>query len=195
MKLVSLLVLFIGMGLMACSSPNVPLTNVYKAIEATKEARVPQKYNIETTLLPPGDVRRISREGGALLEKGQYREAIQKYDKVIELDPQDIYITRAYHNRGLSYAKLGEHERAVEDYNVAIQLEPDYVDSYIMRGLSLSGLERYEDALKDADTAIRLDPNKAGGYALQDIVLSFLGQPVLAKKAQVKACELDKFFC
>ena len=178
---------------MACSSPNVPLTNVYKVIEATKEARVPPKYNIETTLLPPGDVRRISRESGALFDKGQYREAIQIWDKVIELDPQDTYITRSYHNRGLSYAKLGEHERAVEDYNVAIQLEPDYVDSYIVRGLSLTGLDA-EAALEDADRAIRLDPNKADGYALRNLALEFLGRPI-DKKAQIKACELDKFFC
>ena len=97
MKLVSLLVLSIGMGLMACSSPNSP------DIEATMEVRVAQEREIEATpAATREDIQKIDQEGRALMDKGDLKAAIKKFDEVIELDPGDVYITRAYHNRGLS---------------------------------------------------------------------------------------------
>ncbi|HIB13370.1 MAG: tetratricopeptide repeat protein [SAR202 cluster bacterium] len=31
----------------------------------------------------------------------------------------------AYHNRGRSYDKLGQHQRAIEDYDKVIELDPN----------------------------------------------------------------------
>ena len=40
----------------------------------------------------------------------------------------------AYNNRGFTYSKLGQYQRAIDDYNKAIRLKPDYVEAYMNRG-------------------------------------------------------------
>jgi tetratricopeptide (TPR) repeat protein len=40
----------------------------------------------------------------------------------------------SYYNRGNAYRKLSQYQQAVEDYNEAILLQPDYVLAYTNRG-------------------------------------------------------------
>ena len=43
----------------------------------------------------------------------KYTEAIMDYTRVIELDPSNAH---AYHNRGISYDKVGDFEKAIADF-------------------------------------------------------------------------------
>jgi tetratricopeptide (TPR) repeat protein len=36
--------------------------------------------------------------------------------------------------RGIAYVSLGQNQRAIDDYNEAIRLKPDYVRAYVNRG-------------------------------------------------------------
>ncbi len=47
---------------------------------------------------------------------GRYKEAIQDYNAVLQLDPANVH---AYHNRGISHDKLGQYEEAVQDFDQA----------------------------------------------------------------------------
>ncbi|MBV7326671.1 tetratricopeptide repeat protein [Chloroflexi bacterium TSY] len=49
--------------------------------------------------------------------------------KVLELDPTNA---AAYNNRGNRYAVLQQHERAIRDYDQAIQLNPDYATATLI---------------------------------------------------------------
>jgi tetratricopeptide (TPR) repeat protein len=44
--------------------------------------------------------------------------------------------SEAYLNRGLSYARLFGYERAIEDYDEAIRLDPQYAQAYYNRGIA-----------------------------------------------------------
>ena len=57
-----------------------------------------------------------------------------------------------------------EHQRAVEDYNKAINLDSNNADAYINRGIAYSGLGKHEAAIKDYDQAIAIAPNNADAY-------------------------------
>ncbi len=46
----------------------------------------------------------------------------------------------AYNNRGIVYRSLGQHERAIEDYNEAIRLNPQNPLPYTNRGVAYGGL-------------------------------------------------------
>jgi len=53
--------------------------------------------------------------------KNQYREAIALYDQTLVKEP----VVSAYVMRGYCYAQLGEHRKAVEDFNRALELDPE----------------------------------------------------------------------
>ena len=39
-----------------------------------------------------------------------------------------------YNNRGLAYAEQGDYQQAISDYNLAIQINPQYAKAYGNRG-------------------------------------------------------------
>ena len=65
--------------------------------------------------------------------------------------------------RGDSYAALGQHQRAIEDYDKAIELGPT-ANRYGNRGLSYHALGQYQRAIQDYDHAIKLNPDYAYAY-------------------------------
>ncbi len=63
----------------------------------------------------------------------------------------------AYNNRGAAYAVLGQYQLAIEDYDKAIQLDPDYADPYYNRGAAYYVLDQDGKAEADYAKACRLD--------------------------------------
>ena len=57
---------------------------------------------------------------------GEYELSIANYSKAIEMDNNK---SELYYNRGVSYERMGELERAKIDYNAAIQIDPKMVDA------------------------------------------------------------------
>ena len=55
----------------------------------------------------------------------------------------------AYQNRGVAYANLTYNERAIEDYDVAIRLDPQDVNAYYNRGVSYQNLGLQAQADRD----------------------------------------------
>ncbi len=64
----------------------------------------------------------------------------------------------AYYNRGLAYHRLGDHARAIEDFDQAIRLDPGLAIPYNDRGAAYRKLGDPARAIKDYDQALRLDP-------------------------------------
>jgi tetratricopeptide (TPR) repeat protein len=56
---------------------------------------------------------------------------------------------------GLSTRNLQQYQRAIEDYDRAIQLKPDYADAYNNRGNAYSDLKQHQRAIEDYDRAIQ----------------------------------------
>lgn len=74
-----------------------------------------------------------------------------------DLDDEGLAIT--YSNRGNSYYDLGEFERAVFDYNIALELMPGDPVTLSNRGAAYLELGQEEQALADLNEAIRLYPD------------------------------------
>ena len=94
--------------------------------------------------------------GFAYDELGQYQEAINDFDKAIQLDPN--YIT-VYNNRGVVHGKLGEYEQAIQDFNKIIELNPGddiaasaaSVVASLFRSLVYDRLSEHDSVKKDFD--------------------------------------------
>jgi tetratricopeptide (TPR) repeat protein len=59
--------------------------------------------------------------------------------------------------RGASYQKLGQTERALQDFDEAVKMKPE-AGSFAVRGLLLKDMGRLEKAADDLDEAIKREP-------------------------------------
>jgi len=86
---------------------------------------------------------------------------IVKHNKNIESNPNDV---KAYYCRGVVYYFIGiaqsqtiAYDRAITDFNKAIELNPKYAAAYADRGQAYRELGNYNQALADSNKAIELD--------------------------------------
>lgn len=97
----------------------------------------------------------------ALQAQGKLDQALQAYDRSIQLKPDDA---KTYYNRGLTLKALGRLQEAVQSYEKAIQLQPDFAQAYYNLGIALQQLEQLELAAASFTMAIRLKPDFAEAY-------------------------------
>src|SRR5437588_196871 len=67
-------------------------------------------------------------------------------------------------NRGLAYDNKGDHDRAIQDYDPALRLQPDFALSFVSRGRAYDNKGDYDRAIQDCDQAIRLKPDFAWAF-------------------------------
>lgn len=146
--------------------------------------------NIRETFQPI-DIDRIFLygKGVVLSNSGRYEEALQAYDKAIELKPD---FSSAWLNKGNALGKLGRYEKALQTYDKVIELSPDDSNAWYNKGAVLSNLGRYEEALQAYDKVIELNPDDSNAWCNKGTALDNLGRYEEAHIAFKKASELKK---
>ena len=84
----------------------------------------------------------------------EYEEAIQEFDKAIELNP--VY-AEAYFSRGLVYFDQDKYQRGIKDFSKAIHIDPDYGVAYVMRAGAYRELGQDRKARADLKLACEAD--------------------------------------
>ena len=84
------------------------------------------------------------------------------------------------YNRGNQKFHSGDLEGALEDYDLAIEIDPDYAPAYYNRGMAYEDLGDYDMALMDYTTAIEIDPNYVEAYNNRGCLLVKEGDKVPA---------------
>jgi tetratricopeptide (TPR) repeat protein len=101
-----------------------------------------------------------------------FSEASRDADKAIQYCTEaiksgrltDYELVHSLNNRGWAYYRKGDYDRAVQDYNQAIHLKPDYAYVLNNRGLVYYRQGDYDRAIQDYDQAIHLKPDYAGAF-------------------------------
>jgi tetratricopeptide (TPR) repeat protein len=123
----------------------------------------------------------------ALVYAGQGKEALASAETALKLDPQmDIALTA----RGLSYALLGEHEKAERDYATVAARRPTDPEPRANRSKALLALGRVPEALKAAEEALALKPTHVGGLLMRSQARLRMGDPEGAI-ADLRAAQLN----
>jgi protein O-mannosyl-transferase len=126
--------------------------------------------------------------GMAMFAEGKFEEAIVHFSNAHRMtNYAKAYI---YLNRGNAYNKLGQYQSALEDYNNAIRLKPDYAITYNSRATVYGQLNQYQRALDDYKNAIRLKPDYADAYNNRAIIYLIQGKNKLSCDDLQKACQL-----
>lgn len=86
--------------------------------------------------------------------------ALRDSDEEIRLCPN----VPAYNSRGLIHSLMREYDKAIDDFNEAIRLDPVPTWAYLNRGYARYLKKEIEKAIADYDEAIRLFPNYIDAY-------------------------------
>ncbi len=129
--------------------------------------------------------------GDRLHMLGRSAEAVEHYDKALELNPRaDIYS-----NRGVALEALGRLDDALDSFNQAVAYRSDYAPAVFNRGGVLGALGRWAEALADYDRAVALRPDGAASYwNNRGLALGELSRWAEAAESFIKALALDPAF-
>jgi Flp pilus assembly protein TadD len=58
-------------------------------------------------------------------------------------------IAEEYFEQGIANAKKGEYDRAIENYNKAIELKPDDAEAYYNRGIAYKNKGEYDRTIEN----------------------------------------------
>jgi RNA polymerase sigma factor (sigma-70 family) len=132
-----------------------------------------------------------NNRGLSLYGAGDYAQAIQNYNKAIEIDSGYVH---AYNNRGLAYYAMNEYDRAITDYNKAIEIDSDYIHAYNNRGLVYYTMSEYDRAIMDYTSAIEIDHSYTFAYNNRGMVYYAGGEYEYAIRDYTDAMEIGYAF-
>jgi tetratricopeptide (TPR) repeat protein len=110
-----------------------------------------------------GQMRRAWRGGWVGILLGGAMLGVLYLDRWVQATAAEAQSKAAY-NRGLSAAKTGDWQAAVDAFSEAIRLDPNSARAYRNRGVAFLHQGEDDRALEDLGAAIRLDPNDANTF-------------------------------
>ena len=81
-----------------------------------------------------------------------------------------------YFNRGVTWYEMGDHDRAIQDYNKAVKFNPNFDQAFFNRGNAYDEKGQFERAIKDYNRAIELKPDYTKAFNNRGI--SYAKRPV-----------------
>jgi tetratricopeptide (TPR) repeat protein len=81
-----------------------------------------------------------------------------------------------WNEQGFRFLESGDYEKAIECFDKAIGLNPNYTDAYLNRGLAYWYLKQNERAIEDFEKVLELNPCSDQACRARDFVLSILKQ-------------------
>ncbi len=120
--------------------------------------------------LNPRYVEAFFVRGQCLFLKHEFNRAQLDYDKVIEYAPHMRGVERVYNNRSMIRVFKGDTDRALQDLEQAIVLNPSYADSYTNRGVIRAFGNDQMGAASDDEKALELNPSLPAAYINRGIL-------------------------
>ena len=70
----------------------------------------------------------------------------------------------SYYNNGVDKAMKGDYQGAINDFDLALSLNPKFADAYMNRGTAKKKLGDYKGAISDLNTTIEINPSDPIAY-------------------------------
>lgn len=121
-------------------------------------------------------------------QQSVWKDSVSLWTHVLEVEGE---VPLAYNSRGLVYQEMGDHQKAIADFNRAIELDPGYAFPYNNRGYSYQKMNDREKAQRDYDKAIELNPKIANPYNNRGLLYYDHDEFEKAVRDFRKAIELD----
>jgi tetratricopeptide (TPR) repeat protein len=99
-------------------------------------------------------------------QDGHTAKAIDSFTKCLKHDPRHY---EAHYNLANLYAEVGNFALSKVHYEIAIEIEPSFLNSYFNLGLTLAMNRQFKEAVKVLDEYKRLSPPEAQKQA-EDLI-------------------------
>jgi len=120
----------------------------------------------------PDNVRATINLGCVLQDAGRYNEAIEQFERALTIDPTRPDVGLAHRSLGLTWARLGQPDKAIYHLELAMRLRPDVATDHGALGSLLLDVRRFPEAAQQLELAVRQQPadvlalaNLASAYA------------------------------
>lgn len=160
------------------------------APQAALAQRGKKEVKIEATPIPlPKFYARHVEEGNKFLAQNRISDALHEFFTAKTINP-DYYPT--YIGMGKAYIKMGQLEKATEQYQIAVRLlNPSYAADHVKRGEYFASRRMFKQALGDYWEVLKIDPQAGNQYTLAMRHLRF-GNEKDATKAFERASQIDE---
>ncbi|MFM6009549.1 MAG: trypsin-like peptidase domain-containing protein [Dolichospermum sp.] len=142
------------------------LSVVYRELNQLDKALVAINAAIR---LEPNNPNLYNEKYVVLSNLKKYKEAAAAINKAIELSPRAAF----YNNRGIVRKELGDKQGAIDDFNLAIKINPNYAQAYYNRGIAKAQSGDKQGAREDLQQAAQLfkaQGNNAGYEKAMDLL-------------------------
>ncbi len=102
----------------------------------------------------------------------QVWEGVQLWNDVIKKYPE--YPT-GYNNRGLEYQKLGQMDRAIDDFTKTLEIDPNNFKAYANRAITYGDMGQWDKQVDDCSKSIEINPNNQTTYSNRGLAYENLG--------------------
>ena len=99
--------------------------------------------------------------GAAAAQTGQLAQAVNAFQKVISIKPDDF---QAHNNMGIALQRQGKTEEAINAYKKALVIKPNYAQAYNNMGNALQQQTNLGEAVKAYEKAILIKPDYAEAW-------------------------------
>ncbi len=107
-----------------------------------------------------------------LYKKDKYDEAIQAYDKALEVDPQDA---EAWNNKGIALGMQGRYNEALEAFGKAVEINSSYAEAWYNMGAIFDLQERYFRAIWAYNKATLINPRYQKAWEAKNEDIGIVG--------------------
>lgn len=130
-------------------------------------------------------------KGMALFGLGKYKEALDSFIQFLKISKALNHY--AYFNMGNCYRNLKQHDEAIQAFEKAASIEPQFIAAYLNLAHLLYELGKYKEALPVFEKVLVLDPNRMDALYSKAYALKELGKTKESVEAYDKIIELKPF--
>jgi len=139
--------------------------------------------------IDPGFAHSHFNRATLLHQLGRLEEAVSSYERAIAIQPNPA----AYLFLGNALKDLDRRGEALDCYDLAIELKPDYAEAYVNLGVAHYEMGNIEESLSNYDQAIRIKSDYAEAYFNRGSVLRSIQrfEPAVADLDKAAALQPD----
>jgi tetratricopeptide (TPR) repeat protein len=91
-----------------------------------------------------------------LFDQQKYDEAIQNYDKILGIDPNNV---DALYNKALVFYDQQKYDEAIQYLDKVLAIDPNDVDALNGKGAIFYDQQKYDQSSQNYDKVLAIDPN------------------------------------